>query len=40
MDTLTVSALVIPGIDLTNVGFNDAEQKLTGLASDQITFTP
>jgi hypothetical protein len=39
-DTFTVSALVIPGIDLRNVGFNDAEQKLTGLASDQITFTP
>ncbi len=40
MDTLTVSALVIPGIDLGNVGFNDAAQKLTGLATDQITFTP
>jgi hypothetical protein len=40
MDTLTVSALVIPGIDLTNVGFDDATQKLTDLSSDQITFTP
>jgi len=39
-DTLTVSALVIPGIDLTDVGFDDATQKLTGLSSDQITFTP
>jgi hypothetical protein len=39
-DTLTVSALVIPGVDPTNVAFNDAQQKLTGLASDQITFTP
>jgi hypothetical protein len=40
MDTLTVSALVIPGVDLTNVGFNEAEQKLTGLSSDQISFSP
>jgi hypothetical protein len=39
-DTLTVSALIIPGINLTDVAFNDATQKLTGLASDQITFTP
>ncbi len=39
-DTLTVTALSIPGISLTNVAFNDATQKLTGLASDQITFTP
>ena len=39
-DTLTVSALVIPGINLGNVGFNDATQKLTGLSTDQITFTP
>lgn len=40
MDTLTVTALMIPGISLTDVAFNDATQKLTGLASDQITFTP
>jgi len=40
MDTLTLSALVIPGIDLGNVGFDDAAQKLTGLSTDQITFTP
>jgi hypothetical protein len=39
-DTLTVSALTIPGIRLTDVAFNDATQKLTGLASDQITITP
>ena len=38
-DTLTVSALQIPGIDLTNVAFDDAQQVLTGLSSDQITFT-
>ncbi len=40
MDTLTVSALVIPGINLGNVGFDDATQKLTGLSTDQITFAP
>lgn len=40
MDTLTVSALVIPGINLGNVGFDDATQKLTGLSTDQITVTP
>jgi hypothetical protein len=40
MDTLTVSALVIPGINLANVGFDDAAQKLTGLSTDQITFAP
>lgn len=40
MDTLTVSVLVIPGINLGNVGFDDATQKLTGLSTDQITFTP
>jgi hypothetical protein len=39
-DTLTVSALVIPGINLGNVGFDDATQKLTGLSTDQITFAP
>jgi len=38
-DTLTVSALQIPGIDLTNVAFDDAQQALTALSSDQITFT-
>ena len=40
MDTLTVSALAIPGINLGNVRFDDATQKLTGLSTDQITFTP
>jgi hypothetical protein len=40
MDTLTVSALVIPGINLGDVGFDDATAKLTGLSTDQITFTP
>jgi hypothetical protein len=40
MDTLTVSALVIPGVNLGNVAFDDATQKLTGLSTDQITFTP
>ena len=40
VDTLTVSALVIPGINLGNVGFDDAAQKLTGLSTDQITVTP
>jgi len=39
-DTLTVSALVIPGIDLGNVSFDDATEKLTNLSSDQITVTP
>ena len=39
-DTLTVSALVIPGIDLGNVSFDDAAEKLTNLSSDQITVTP
>jgi hypothetical protein len=38
-DTLTVSALQIPGIDLTDVAFDDAQQALTALSSDQITFT-
>ena len=40
MDTLTVSALVIPGINLASVGFDDAAQKLTGLSTDQITVAP
>ena len=38
-DTVTISALQIPGVDLGNVAFDDAQQALTGLASDQITFT-
>jgi hypothetical protein len=38
-DTLTVSALQIPGIDLNNVTFDDAQQALTGSSSSQITFT-
>jgi hypothetical protein len=40
MDTLTVSALLIPGIDLSDVRFDDAEQKLTDLSSDQISVSP
>jgi hypothetical protein len=40
MDTLTVSALTIPGISLNDVAFDAATQKLTGIASDQITVTP
>jgi hypothetical protein len=38
-DTMTVSALQIPGIDLTNVAFDDAQQALTALSSDQIPLT-
>lgn len=38
-DTLTISALQIPGVDLGNVAFDDAQQALTALSSDQIAFT-
>jgi len=31
---------VLPGINLGNVGFDDATQKLTGLSTAQITITP
>jgi hypothetical protein len=34
-----VSALQIPGITLTNVSFDDAKALITGISSDQITFT-
>jgi hypothetical protein len=39
MNVLVVSALQIPGIDLANVAFDDARERLTALSSDQITFT-
>jgi hypothetical protein len=39
-DTLKVSALTIPGINLTNFQVDDVKDKLTGIASDQITVTP
>jgi hypothetical protein len=35
---LAVSALEIPGLDLTNAVFDDAVDKLTRLSSDAITF--
>jgi hypothetical protein len=38
--TLTVSGLTIPGVDLTNVQFMQATQKLTAISSDQINVTP
>ena len=37
--TLNVSALTIPGVDLTNVQFKQATQKLTAISSDQINVT-
>jgi hypothetical protein len=40
MDTLKVSALTVPGIDLTNFEVDDVKDKVTGIASDQITVTP
>ena len=39
MNVLAVTALQIPGIDLTSVTFDDARARLTALSSDQITFT-
>src|SRR5262249_23542616 len=39
MASMQVSALQIPGIDVQNVSFDDAREKITGLSSDQITFT-
>jgi hypothetical protein len=36
---LNVSALVIPGVDLTNVQFQQATQKVTAISSDQIDVT-
>jgi hypothetical protein len=38
MARLVVSALQIPGIDVGNVVFDDARERLTGLSSDEITF--
>ena len=40
MDTLKVSALTVPGINLTNFQVDDVKDKITGIASDQITVTP
>jgi hypothetical protein len=37
--TFVASALQIPGIDLGNVSFDDAKDLITGLSSDQVTFT-
>ena len=34
-----VSALRIPGVGLQDVSFDDAREKITGLSSDEITFT-
>lgn len=38
-NALAVSALEIPGIDLANVSFDDARDRLTALSNDRITFT-
>jgi hypothetical protein len=40
MANLQVSALAIPGIDLTNVSFDDARDRLSALSSNQISYTP
>jgi hypothetical protein len=37
---LQVSALEIPGINLTNVSFDDARDLLTALSTNQISYTP
>jgi hypothetical protein len=39
MVTMTVSAIEVPGIDLSNVSFDEAEEELTRLSSDEIIFT-
>jgi hypothetical protein len=39
MMRLQASALQIPGVSLTNVSFDDARDKITGLSSDEIIFT-
>jgi hypothetical protein len=39
MAVLQVSALRIPGIDLTRVSFDDAREQITGIASDSVTFS-
>ena len=38
MAHFTVNALEIPGVNLQNVAFDDAREKIAGLASDQISF--
>jgi hypothetical protein len=38
--TMVVTALAIPGVDVTNVQFQQAAKNLTAASSDQITFTP
>jgi hypothetical protein len=37
--TFVASALQIPGIDLTNVSFDDAKDLIAAISSDQATFT-
>ena len=37
--TFVASSLQIPGIDLGNVSFDDAKNTITGISSDQVTFT-
>jgi hypothetical protein len=39
MVRLDVSALAIPGAKLQDVAFDDAREAITGLSSDEITFT-
>jgi hypothetical protein len=39
MVRLQVSALQIPGINVTDIRFDDARDKITGLSSDEIVFT-
>jgi hypothetical protein len=37
--TFSVSALQIPGVKLTDVQFDDAKDLLTGLSSDEVTYS-
>jgi len=39
MNVLVVTAIQIPGINLTSVAFDQARDRLTAISSDQITFT-
>ncbi|HET6146805.1 MAG TPA: carboxypeptidase-like regulatory domain-containing protein [Polyangia bacterium] len=39
MARFKVNALEIPGVDLQNVAFDDAREKIVGLSSDQIPFS-
>jgi len=39
MVKMGVSALQIPNLNLQSVAFDDAREKITGLSSDQISFT-